>query len=365
MDLVKSPPLDRAVRVGVVGAGSWSALAHVPAVLAHPCAELIGVADHDPARLAETCEHYGVEDRFANHRELLAAGPDALVIATPHATHHAIARDAIDAGVHVLLEKPLTVRADDARDLARRARAAGLHLVAGYTFNFTAGAAAARAAVEAGELGELALVSCLMATSVEDFLRGLPGDQSAYVLAGPSSATYSDPALAGGGQGQAQVSHVAEMLLWVTGRRARRVCALMADRGAPVDVVDALAFELEGGALGTIASTGGLRPSQAQQLELRYYGSRALLLQDLVTGEVVLHPADGPPRELAPAAGTANPGDGYPVEAPVGCLIELIRGEGENRAPAAPAVATVELLEAAYRSAARGGKPISISDSTV
>jgi predicted dehydrogenase len=351
------------VRVGIVGAGSWAALAHVPAVLANPHAELVGIADRDSVRLAETADHYGIAARFEDHQGLLDAGVDALIVVTPHSTHYPIARDALDAGAHLLIEKPLTVRAWEAHDLAERAAASGSHVVAGYTLNYSAGAAAARAAVQAGRLGELTLVSCLFSSPVEDLLRGLPGDQSPYVARGPSAETYSDPALAGGGQGQTQVTHVAEMLLWVTGERPRQVSAFMENRGAAVDVVDALAFRLRGGALGTIASTGGLRPGQAQQQELRYFGTEGVLLQDLLHDRVVLAPASGGEEELSPAIAESAPGEGgtYPTSAPLDNLVALIRGEDANGAPVEPAIATVELLEAAYRSAASGGQPIDVA----
>jgi predicted dehydrogenase len=356
-----SPP----IRVGVVGAGSWAALAHIPAILAHPDAKLVGIADSDSRRLLETADHYGIEGRYADHRELLAAGVDALVVATPHATHHRIGRDALDAGAHVLVEKPLTLFAAEARDLDRRAAAGGLHLVGGYTYNFTEGAAAARRLVREGALGDITLVSCLYASCVEDFLRGRPGEPDWFVLGGPSSDTYAVPALSGGGQGQAQVTHAAEMLLSVMGVRARRVCAMMADLGATVDVVDALSFELENGALGTIASTGALRPGQVEQQELRYYGTKGTLLQDMASDRVEFHPSDAPARVVVPGNPGSAESDGiYPLGAPVTCLIELILGRGENLAPAAPAIATVEFLQAAYRSAREGSRPVRIAELT-
>lgn len=359
-----SDPLTAAapLRIGIVGAGTWAALAHVPAVLANPNATLAGIADRDPARLAATGDHHGIRARFADHRELIAEGLDALVVATPHVTHYEIARDALDAGLHVLVEKPMTVRATDARDLHARACEAGLQLVVGYTSQFTPGAIAAHALVQRGELGEITLISGIFSSSLEDILTGLPREDSPYALAspigGPEAATYSDPARSGGGQGQSQATHAVGMLTWITGLRARRVAAFMSNRGAAVDIVDAITYELENGAIGTLAATGGLGPSQREQQEQLYYGTRGTLRQDFITGAVTLYPRDGaPPRELAPVI-TADPS----FSAPLDCLIELILGTGENRAPANAGIAAVELLEAAYRSAAGGGAPVTITD---
>ncbi len=351
---------DRAVRVGVVGAGSWAALAHIPAVLKNPHAELVGLADRDPERLRATADHYGIDARFTDHRELLAAGLDALVIATPHTTHHPIACDAIEAGVHLLVEKPLTVDARDAHDLDARARSAGLHLVVGYTFNFAPGGMAARACMQSGTLGEITLLSAVFSSDMLSYYQGEPRDESAYVLAGPSADTYADPAQSGGGQGHAQVTHALGMLLWVTGLRPRRVTAFMSNLSAPVDVVDAIACQFEGGALGTIASTGAVQPGPAEQQVLHYFGTRGAMTQDLPGGRVMLYPVDQPPRELAPAS--SDELDIYPHGAPVRCLIDLVRGASdENPSPASSAVATVELLDAAYRSATDGGRPVDVA----
>jgi predicted dehydrogenase len=353
------------LRIGVVGAGAWSALAHVPAVLANPHAEIGGIADRDPARLAATADHYGIPaaDRYADHRELIAAGNlDALVIATPHATHYAIASDALDAGLHLLVEKPFTVRSADAHDLATRARAANLHIVVGYTAQFTPGAIAAHELVRAGELGEVTLLSTVFASSIEDYALGGPGADVDYTRASPigapSASTYSDPALTGGGgQGLAQATHALGMQLWVTGLRPRRVTALMANRRAAVDLIDAIAYELDNGALGTLAATGALGQKEAMHQELRYFGTGGTLTQDFLSGAVVFHPSDGgPARDLMPALSEE---EATIMSAAVDCLIDLVRGASDvNRAPVEAATAAVELLEAAYRSAAQGGEPV-------
>jgi predicted dehydrogenase len=347
------------VRIGVVGAGSWSTLAHLPALCKHPGAVVAGLADADPRRLAATADRFGIAHRHADHRALIEAGElDGLVIATPHATHYAIASDALAAGLHLLVEKPLTVQGADARELHARARTAGLHLLVGHTYHFQPSSRAVRAALLEGAVGELRLVSCLFASSVEDMLRGTPQQEAQYELGGPNPETYSDPALAGGGQGLTQGSHALEMVLWATGLRARRVSALMASHGAQVDLVDAMSYELESGVLGTFATTGGLSREQERQQEIRYYGTRGVVVQDLFHARATLHPADGPPRELAPAPSCD---DAYPLHAPARALVDAIRDGEESPIAADTAVAAAELLEAAYASAARGGAPVDVT----
>ncbi|HET7567856.1 MAG TPA: Gfo/Idh/MocA family oxidoreductase [Gaiellaceae bacterium] len=342
------------VRVGVVGAGWWSTLSHLPALVANERAELSAVADRDPARLARAVAAHGAPRAFADHRELLAAGVvDALVVAVPHAAHFEVARDALAAGVHVVVEKPMTIRAADAWELVRLARERRLHLVVGYTYQFSSHARRAKQAFESGELGELLLVSGLFSSIVEAFYRG---DTSAYdelfdfQLEGPQRDTYSDPAISGGGQGTTQVTHAMGMVHWLTGARADEVFAHMAQRDLAVDLADAISYRLDGGAIGTMASTGSLRLRQPEQQELRYYGSEGFMLQDIRNGTLEIHRNDGT-SEVLPQLPKGP--ERYPAAGPTATIVDLVLGlRDDNPAPAEAGAATVEFLELAYRSAA-------------
>ncbi len=95
-------------------------------------------------RSAAAADYYDIRNTYDDHRELLAAGVDGVVVAVQHAYHYEVARDALDAGVHVLVEKPMTLTAADAWDLVERAKSNGLHLMVGYTSQFTRHADAAR-----------------------------------------------------------------------------------------------------------------------------------------------------------------------------------------------------------------------------
>ena len=106
------------VGIGVIGTGWWSTQFHIPAVIANPSARLVGVADKDPERLRACREAFDLDLAVDSHLELLS-NPDiaAVVIATPHSSHFTLAKDALMAGKHVLVEKPLTLDADQAREL--------------------------------------------------------------------------------------------------------------------------------------------------------------------------------------------------------------------------------------------------------
>ena len=237
---------------------------------------------------------------FDDPEQLFTSGVvDGVLIAVPHVHHYPLAKAALDAGLHVMLEKPMVLEAAHAWDLVDTARSAGLHLMVGYTYQFTRAAAQVAELVGSGRIGELLHVSGLFASMVESYYRGQPEDYAdvfKFPVTGPAASTYADPAIAGGGQGQTQITHTMGMVLWATGRRVTEVSAFMGNRDLAVDLVDAIAYRLDNGAVGTMGSTGSLRPGQPSQQEFRYYGSDGYVLQDLLAGTVVAHFNDGSTR---------------------------------------------------------------------
>lgn len=348
-------------RIAVIGTGWWSAQFHLPALLAEPRAEVVALVDTNPQKLALAAETFGVHRTYASTTELLTAGGvDGVVIAVPHRWHFEAAYAALEAGVHVLVEKPMVLDTDEAWRLVDLAADRRLHLVVGYTFHFTRHTRAARDLVASGRLGEIRLVSGLYSSVVESFLRGVPADgaeELRFPPTGPDPSTYSDPVIAGGGQGQTQVTHAMANMLHVTGLRAASVTAHMRSFGLRVDLADAISYELAGGAIGTMASVGSVRPGQPTQQEFRYYGSDGLLLQDLAGGRLAAWFNDGTSQTW----GDLTEQEMYPAHATAGCLVDLICGGTHNPAPGELGARTVEFLAAAYRSAASGGVPVPVA----
>ena len=282
--------------MGVIGAGWWATQFHIPSLKTYERADLVGIADVKPEKAAAAADYYDIGNTYDDHRELLAAGVDGVVIAVQHAYHYEVARDALDAGVHVLVEKPMTLTAAHAWDLVDRAKSNGLHLMVGYTYQFTRHAQAAREIVQSGKIGELQLVSGIFTSWVESYLRGRPQDYAeafGFPVTGPEPDSYSDPRLAGGGQGHLQVTHPMGMALWVTGRRAAEVFAYMESYDLDVDLVDSFSYRLDNGASGTMASTGAMRPNQQLDQGFVYAGSGGFVRQDMAGGRLEAHYNDG------------------------------------------------------------------------
>lgn len=338
------------VRCALVGTGWWATKAHLPALLGHPDAEVAAVADTDLDRAREVAEGAGGVPAVAGIEELVTMDLDldAVVVATPHATHHDIVGAALDAGLHVLVEKPLAVTGAEAWDLVERAAAARRHLVVGYTSQYTSVARDVRDLMSEGHLGDLAHVVVEFASGTGNMFAAAQSDDEEST---PAADTGTYTAEQGGGQAHAQLTHGLGFLLWATGLQAEEAFAYMDRRGLEVDVVDAVAFRLDGGVPGVASSTGTAADGQPPRQRVTCYGTAGWLEHDLLTSSAVVH-RDGLTRVLELDKSVP----GYPVEEPARAFVDLVRSGADTCGPADAAAATVALVEAAY-TAAQTGRP--------
>jgi UDP-2-acetamido-3-amino-2,3-dideoxy-glucuronate N-acetyltransferase len=136
----------------VVGAGRWG-LNHVRTL--EQLGLLGGVVDTDPARRQQVAAQFPAAAVFASVDEALAGGFAGWVVATPARTHHDVARLLVDRGQHVLVEKPIALVSEQARDLVRRARDAGVNLMVGHVLLFHPAIRAMKQQIDSGKIGRL------------------------------------------------------------------------------------------------------------------------------------------------------------------------------------------------------------------
>lgn len=146
--------MGKPLRIGIIGCGYWGAkLARNFHAL--PEARLVALADLDPDRRAHMTRHYPDARVVADHRHLFAPDVDAVVVATPPATHAALAVEAFASGKHVLVEKPLATSLADVDAVIAASEAAGRTLMVGHTFEYNSAVEKLRDLVAGGELGRL------------------------------------------------------------------------------------------------------------------------------------------------------------------------------------------------------------------
>ncbi len=142
------------INVGVIGYGYWGPkLARNVHQIAG--ATLSMVSDLRDDRLADIKTMYPETIATKNYQDLLEADLDAVIIATPVNMHYPLTKDALQAGKHVLVEKPITSDSTQAQELVDLAAARGLTLMVGHTFEYNPAVEAVREVVQSGELGEI------------------------------------------------------------------------------------------------------------------------------------------------------------------------------------------------------------------
>lgn len=150
----------RSVQLGVVGFGEWGPN-HARIFSNLPHSKVVGIADPRPERLEAARQQFKETRTFKSHKDLMETMTlDALVVATPASTHAEIVREALEAGLHVLCEKPLCLRSDEGESLIRLADAHSLVLMIGHVFLFNAGIIKLRTFIQERELGAIQYLTC-------------------------------------------------------------------------------------------------------------------------------------------------------------------------------------------------------------
>jgi predicted dehydrogenase len=342
------------LRLGVIGAGSWAVASHLPNFAKRRDElEFVGVCRKGPELLQKIKDDWGFQVASDDYRDVIDAGMDVCLVGSPHGLHHEHAKAAMEAGAHVLCEKPFTVKPEDAWDLVDTAQRLDRHLVIAYGWNYLPWAHEAKKQMEEHGIGEVEESSLRMASVTRELLANIAAYPFASPEAIPEQATWTDPAN-GGGYGQAQLTHALGLSLWLTGLRGESAFALMkAVLDAPVEHHDAVVIRYDNGSIGTMAGgschldAGGNR----HQLEFRAIGSEGQLAIDLEQDYLWLWRSDGYEflPELEPGAYA------YDCDGPPNTLVDLALGKDvPNCSPGELGARTVEILDAAYRSATSG-----------
>jgi predicted dehydrogenase len=145
--------------VGLIGHGYWG-----PNILRNymeiPEAEVKWVCDRDTSKLLTAKTRYPSVEITQDHLDVLRdLEVDAVLIATPISTHYRLATEALNAGKHVFVEKPMTASVWEAEKLIALAASRGLTLMVGHTFEYSPPVVKIKEIIESGELGEVYFVT--------------------------------------------------------------------------------------------------------------------------------------------------------------------------------------------------------------
>jgi len=290
--------------------------------------------------------HFGLEEGrcFENWEQMLEdVSLDAVLIATPNNLHFVQAAAAMERGIHVLLEKPMTIVGDEAWELSRIARRKGVYLSVALNPPFWAHCHSMREALRSEEMGALESASMYWTGSAAYVFGKAPAPANLPGVVPPTSYR-SDPKMNGGGYFIDGGSHLVSEMLWVTERRPVKVSCTMDE--TPMDMRTSLTILMEGGAVCTINSIG----------DSEFSGRRVRNIVGAARGTITVNgfefdttiSIDG--RESV----TFTEAELTPVSSPVGNICKAIRGAEPLFSPAAHGALVVDVVEAAYLSAATG-----------
>jgi len=326
------------LRIGIAGCGQ-AARIHVDRLLGQPDVEIVGCADPEresaeklAGRIAEKTGK--TPAAFSDYLDLLEQPPDALAIFTPHLFHYRLAMDALQAGCHVFIEKPLSTNSQEAADIVNLARGRQRKVGVGHQFRLRPSLIEARKRLAADAIGPIRLVTAVMA---QPWLAKQEGQ-------GAESSWRFDPKIAGGGLLSDAGDHLVDALLWTSGLAAQEVFAVQSKLPSGLDVVTAATIRLagSGGVPATLALSG---VSLGSLFELTFFGERGRIRATDAVLEIDDGDGDTASRRIElPAAGESIDGN----------FLAALRGEAPLSCPADEAIDTVRLSEAITRSAAAG-----------
>ena len=332
------------IGVGVVGLGMISR-PHLEGYRAAVGADLVAVCDIDAARAKAEGERYGAR-AYTDFAELLAdPAVDAVALQLPHQLHHRLAKQALEAGKHVIVEKPLTTSEADADDLIRTAAEHGVRLAAAENTRFVRAYVELEKVIRAGTLGEIRMI------------RGFIPDQILH--------EWKDDALGwkreafGGGAIIDCAPHMLYLLTWLLGE-TETVQAFA--RGfvpeIPLENHAVICGATKGGTLFAMEFCSVTEYPRGERVEV-YGADGAIVIDQVLDPPVVFYRGDQDPK-------------GTPLDVPydlagwkhnsimAGCqdFIDAIRTGRETGVDLEQAKYTIRLIEAAYESIARGGLAI-------
>ncbi len=342
------------LRVGVIGLGMGQG--HLRGFAGHPQVELAAIADVDEQRLAKIGDEFKIAKRYPVAEEMLAAEKlDIVSVCTPNAFHKPLTIAALEAGCHVLCEKPMAMNAAEGREMLAAARRTGKRLMINFSFRFTEQSWALKQQVDSGILGEV-----YFARTVWHRRRGMPG----------FGGWFGQKALAGGGPLIDLGVHRLDLALWLMGYPkpvwvmggaynpiASRIAA---EQGKTFDVEDLAVgmIKFDNGATVVVEASWAANRKERERMQTRLYGSKAGLVQQNVgegydfEAEIFLE-KDGCQYDMK-----LHP----PVPAAKSSMVhfaDCILNDRPHVADGSEGLIVMQLLDAIYESA-RTGAPVRI-----
>ena len=329
----------KTVRLGIIGCGSMSRYHGRVYTTQVQNAEIVALCDTHQDNL----DRYQREifdpikekpPTFANYEDMLdKVKMDAVLIVTPHADHFAQVTDSLDAGLHVLVEKPMVITSEDARIIIKLAKKRKRIVSVAFPGTFSAEFQYIRGLMDRGELGDVITVDAFVAQAWKRATKG---------------TWRQDPKVAGGGMAFDSGAHAFNALLYLANSRPVEVFAWTNNRGAPIDITCSASIRYENDAVGTATVNGDALVGWQEGIQVSF--TKGEVQTGIHGGRLQQWGADGklvkyPPVDAVPSLQQ--------------WFIDCVLGKREDPAPAIWGLRQALLYEGLYESA-RTGKAVRV-----
>jgi len=342
--LALEPSDGRRWRIGIIGCG-WIGGVHADAIAMLPNAEVTACC----ASRQESADRFAAGRKIgfacADHRRLVERDDvDVVIIGTPNRLHHRQALDALSAGKHVIIEKPLAVTLEEAEEIVAAGRAANRVVAYAEELCFVPKFTRAKELMDQGALGQVEVVK-----QVEKH-------------EGPHARWFFEASEAGGGIAMDMGCHSIECARWLVGKpRVRSVYAHMRTwlhrEGRHRDVTDleddcVIHLEFEGGATALLESSWTLKGGMDSRTEI--HGTGGVLYADLLQAGMgmKLYTERAEPRGWSHPDNAWSFQNGYPQE--IAHFLRCMETGETPRESGLDGLAVLEILLACYQSAGSG-----------
>ncbi len=330
------------VGMGVIGLGMISP-AHLSGFQKAEDGRLVMVCDRDQAKLEKVQSVFGV--RGTNDHRALLRDPevDAVALLLPHQLHYSIAKEALEAGKHVLVEKPFTIRESEAKDLINIAARKGVTVALAENTRFVRAYVAAERMVRAGELGEIRMIRGFIPDQILDEWLDEP---EGWKRQPNGAAVITDCA-----------PHMLYLLVWLFGKfdSVQAISQRFVDY-TELETHGIVAGKLSNGALFSIEVSSVTEYPRGERVEI--YGSAGTLIIDQVLDPPAVFYRGASDPKGTPVAGVEYDLAGWKRRSIEDGAADFVAAISAGRRPSIDlddARYTVRLLERAYDSIARGG----------
>jgi predicted dehydrogenase len=329
------------IRLGMIGVGGMAG-SHLRKLTTLDDVDIVALCDIRDEAFAKTLERYPMLEgaaQYKDYKEMIAAEQlDAVHIDTPHTLHYEMVMHALDKGLHVFDEKPMVCTVAHAHEVLKKVEETGKVFVLGYQRHYQAEFLFIKEKIASGEFGAV------------QFVQGLQGQEWKKGVAG---TWRHELKWSGGGQLNDSGSHLLAVLLFATGLAVDQVGAFIDNLGMEVDINSALNLKFDNGAQGNVSVVGNA-PAWYEDITI-WCENGAFYMRN---GKLEIQDATG---KRTPATEEDLPKGSTPDDN----FINAIMGREPVGSPPIWGLRVIELTEAAWASAAKGGVPVKVERTAV